>query len=248
MSIDFIAADWPADGVVAGTTTRLGGVSTASYATLNLAAHVGDDADAVQQNRRRLRESLGLNAEPLWLNQVHGNTVVFGDAVAAASSPPSADAIISSDGRDVLGILTADCLPILLCSLDSDELAAIHAGWRSLSSGIVAKTIASMTSKPGELLAWFGPAISQVAFEVGDDVRDSFVAGIGDAAACFTLNERERWQADLYGLARRYLRAAGVDRIHGGGLCTHSDQQRFFSYRRDGQCGRMATIIFRPDR
>ena len=190
--------------------------------------------------------SLELGAEPLWLNQVHGNTVVFSDAAAAASSPPTADAIVSSDGRDVLGILTADCLPLLLCSLECDELAAIHAGWRSLSTGIVADTVASMASRPGDLLAWFGPAISQPAFEVGDDVRDIFVAGVEDAATCFIPNERERWQADLYGLARQCLREAGVNRVHGGGLCTHADQRRFFSYRRDGQCGRMATIIFRP--
>lgn len=246
MSIDIIAADWPATGVVAGTTTRPGGISSGVYATLNLAAHVGDDREAVVENRRRLTSRLRMPAEPRWLHQVHGISVVDAGDPEFASAPPHADAVVSHSGRDVLGILTADCVPILLSSTSRAELAAVHAGWRSLSGGIVAETIARLDSEACELLAWLGPAISQAAFEVGDDVRDIFLAGVEDAAACFEPNDRDRWQADIYGLATRYLAAAGVDRVYGGGLCTYGDQRRFFSYRRDGQCGRMASVIFRP--
>lgn len=244
-NLDVIKADWPLTDVLACTTTRRGGVSRSSYATLNLAAHVGDDDAAVADNRQRIRESLDLDHEPLWLNQVHGATVVDAADVAPDDAPPTADAVVSRDGRRTLGILTADCLPILLCSVENAEIAALHCGWRSLSSGIVAETIAALDSAGADLIAWLGPAISAPAFEVGDEVREAFVAGSDDAAACFTANERGRWQADLYGLARRYLAAAGVERVYGGGLCTFADERRFFSYRRDGRCGRMATLIGR---
>lgn len=244
MSLELIAADWPATHVVACSTTRTGGVSDGVYASLNLGAHVGDQVDAVAENRRRLVTACDLPREPLWLNQVHGLYVIHSGAAAFKEAPPNADAVVSRDGRDVLGILTADCLPIMLSSTSRREIAAIHCGWRGLSGGIVAVTVDAMTSEPNELMAWLGPAISQPAFEVGDDVRDIFLAGVENAATCFEPNDNKRWQADLYGLARLYLAAAGVERSHGGGFCTYADDQRFFSYRRDGQCGRIATLIW----
>ncbi|MDH3747474.1 MAG: peptidoglycan editing factor PgeF [Gammaproteobacteria bacterium] len=244
MSLELIAAEWPATHVVACSTTRTGGVSDGVYASLNLGAHVGDRKEAVAENRRRLVACCDLPSEPLWLNQVHGSYVIYSGAPAFRETTPNADAIVSRDGRDVLGILTADCLPIMLCSTSRSEIAAMHCGWRSLSAGIVAETINSMASDPSELLAWLGPAISQPAFEVGDEVRDIFLAGIENAATCFEPNDNGRWQADLYGLASLYLAAAGVERAYGGGHCTYTDEERFFSHRRDGQCGRLATLIW----
>ena len=242
MAVDIIAADWPAPpGVVAGATTRAGGVSSGPYASLNLGDHVGDDAAAVAENRRRLVEAAGLPGEPAWLRQVHGDRVIEADGRAA----PEADGAVSTDGGTVLGILTADCLPILLCSTESAGIAALHCGWRSLAAGIVGNAVAHLDAPPSTLLAWLGPAISPPAFEVGPEVRAAFLAGVDDAAACFEPNERGRWQADLFALARRYLAAAGIEAVYGGGVCTYADDGRFFSYRRDGTTGRMASYIAR---
>ncbi len=240
MTIKLVHAEWPAPkGIFAATTTRSGGVSEGPWKSLNLGAHAGDRPDAVAENRRRLVDEAGLAREPVWLQQVHGTRVVR----AEDGPPQEADAVVST-GRPI-GVLTADCLPVLLCSSAGDEIAALHCGWRSLSGGIVANTVDAMRSVAGDLMAWLGPAISQPAFEVGDEVRDIFLAGVEDAASCFLPNENGRWQADLYGLARRYLAAAGVPAVFGGGFCTRSDEDAFFSYRRDGETGRMATVIAR---
>ncbi len=244
MTIQWLAAEWPLAHVVAGTTMRAGGVSRGPYASLNLAAHVGDDDAAVAENRRRMRNGLSVPGEPLWLEQVHGCAVVRSDEVAPGGAAPMADAAIALQGDAVLGILTADCLPVLVCSLTRKELAAMHCGWRSLAGGIVAATVAALASDPANLVAWLGPAISQPYYEVGDEVRDTFLAGVEDAASCFLPNDRGRWQADLYGLARRYLAAVGVSRVYGGGFCTYAEATRFYSYRRDGTTGRMATLIW----
>jgi len=244
VSIELLRAEWPApEGVVAGCTTRSGGVSSGTYASLNLGDHVGDREADVAENRRRLVAAAALPAEPSWLRQVHGAGVAVLEP--GTSAMPEADASVSLDGRSTLGILTADCLPVLLCSVSGASTAALHCGWRSLSAGIVAQTVARIRDDCGDLLAWMGPAISQAAFEVGDEVRDSFLAGVEDAAACFVPNENGRWQADLYGLARRFLQAAGVHRIYGGNGCTYAQGERYFSYRRDGQTGRMASYIAR---
>jgi YfiH family protein len=243
VSTDWIEADWPAPaGIIAGTTTRRGGVSDGPYRSMNLGAHVGDDPGRVAENRRRFVADCGVATEPDWLTQVHGTTVRLPGAVG----PVEADAAIAQEPGAVVAVLTADCLPILLCAESGNEIAAIHAGWRGLAAGIVATTIFGMGTPPERLLAWLGPAISQPAFEVGDDVRAAFVAADAGAKACFQRNERGRWQADLYALARRRLETAGVGAIFGGGLCTYGDEERFFSYRRDGQCGRMATFVHRP--
>ncbi len=186
-----------------------------------------------------------LPGKPRWLNQVHGATVLRSSDLAFGSGPPDADAVISSKAGEVIAIRTADCLPVLLCSNSGDEIAAAHCGWRSLAADILSATVDAMTTPAEELIAWFGPAISQTAFEVGDDVRDVFVAADAGTSECFESNERGRWQADLYGLARLKLAAAGVTRIFGGGLCTYTDSERFFSYRRDGSTGRMVSYIYR---
>ena len=245
MTTDFIAADWPApSNVIAGTSLRSGGVSKGAYASLNLGAHVGDDARAVAENRARLRRVVRLDAEPAWLNQVHGTSVVQAPLTEAE---PEADACWTSAGNTACAVLTADCLPVLLTTRDSLRLAAAHAGWRGLAGGVIEAVIEAMKVEPRDLLAWLGPAISQPAFEVGDEVRAAFLALDPASAACFEANARGRWQADLYGLARRRLALAGVSEVYGGGRCTSLEAQAFFSYRRDGITGRMASLIYRSD-
>ena len=243
MTVSWLQADWPVAGtVVAGTTLRSGGASHGEFDALNLAAHVGDDPDAVLENRRRLQVDCELPTEPLWLRQVHGTTVA---RAAARPEQGEADAIISSEPHSVCAVLTADCLPVLFASDDATELGAAHVGWRGLCAGILEKTVAAMNASPERIFAWFGPAISQPAFEVGPELREMFVDQDKTADAHFSENDSGRWQADLYGLACMRLQGCGVTQIFGGGLCTHADQQQFFSYRRDGRCGRMASFIFR---
>jgi YfiH family protein len=241
MSI-WIQADWPAPaGVIGGTTTRDGGVSTAEYRSFNLGGHVGDHGENVAENRRRFVAACDLPKEPEWLNQVHG----CGVAVADEPVPAQADAAIARHDGGVVAVLTADCLPLLLCADDGQEVAAVHGGWRGLAAGVIAATLARMKTPPARLMAWLGPAISQAAFEVGGEVRDVFIGQDPGAGACFEANDRGRWQADLCGIARRQLERAGVGAVYGGNHCTYGDPERFFSYRRDGQCGRMASFIHR---
>ncbi len=186
-----------------------------------------------------------LPAEPRWLNQVHGANVVRWEDLAAGD-PRDADAIVSARRGSLCVVRTADCLPVLLCSRDSSEIAAIHAGWRGLAAGVIEAAISALQTAPANLLAWFGPAISQPAFEVGDEVRDVFCAASADAEAAFERNDRGRWQADLYGLGRQRLAAAGVNAVYGGGLCTYGDPGRFYSYRRDQSTGRMLSFVYKP--
>lgn len=177
------------------------------------------------------------------LNQVHGDRVVRVAELRASPTPVDADAVTGDRPGDVCGVRTADCLPVLFCSRGGDEIAAAHAGWRGLSAGILENTVAALRTAPGDLLAWLGPAISQANFEVGDEVREAFLAHDPGAAACFEANARGRWQADLYALARRRLHAVGVRAIFGGGWCTYAQPARFHSYRRDPDCGRMVSFI-----
>lgn len=240
MPIELIRPDWPAPpGVVACTTTRSGGCSTGPWASLNLAAHVGDRAAAVAENRRRLRAVLSLPAEPGWLEQVHGTAVAD-----AAQGGGCADAGMATTTDAVCVVLTADCLPVLFCSDDGDRVAAAHAGWRGLANGILEQTVTALGREPGRLLAWLGPAIGPQAFEVGDEVRAAFVDRDPAARQCFVPSPRGRWLADLYALARQRLARVGVGRVWGGGHCTYRDAGRFFSYRRDGNSGRMASLIW----
>jgi YfiH family protein len=237
-----IVPDWPApDSVRAVTTTRDGGVSTAPYDTLNLAAHVGDRPQAVEQNRRLLRERLRLPSEPLWLNQVHGDRVVSG---GTGFPCPAADAACSDTTGVVCVVLTADCLPVLFCNRAGTRVAVAHAGWRGLADGVLERTVEAISVAPEQLLAWFGPAIGPEIFEVGAEVRDAFVSQNAAAAAAFVPQPGGRWLADLYRLARIRLEAIDILAVYGGGLCTFSDPHRFYSYRRDGVTGRMASLIW----
>jgi hypothetical protein len=234
------AGPWSPDaGVV--TTTRAGGASRGAYASFNLGDHVGDDPEAVRKNRARLREALALPAEPLWLKQVHGTTVV--DA-ATAKAGVTADGAYTDRKGIVLAVLTADCLPIFLCARDGTLIGLLHAGWRGLAGGIVEAGVRAMGHPGAQLLAHLGPGIGPDSYEVGEDVRTAFVARDAEAATAFRPNGSHRWLADMYALARRRLRALGVTTISGGEHCTYHERERFYSYRRDGVTGRMASLIW----
>jgi len=237
----WIAADWPAPAAVrAGVTTRQGGVSQGPFRGFNLADHVGDDPAAVAENRAQLRRMLQLPAEPDWLKQVHGVGVRSLPAPGA-----TADASISRQPGQVCAVLSADCLPVLLCDRRGLTVAAAHAGWRGLAAGVIRQTVLAMQCQPAELMAWLGPAIGPAAFEVGDDVNQAFLAEDAGYASAFAAGTAPgKWQLDLYAAARRQLAALGVSRVFGGGFCTYHDAQRFYSYRRDRQTGRMASLIW----
>lgn len=236
----WIEPDWPAPpGVRAASTQRRGGASAGAYAGLNLGAHVGDVPEAVAVNRALLRRRLDLPAEPAWLRQVHGS-----DAVEAGVEPePAADASYTRGVGVVCAVMTADCLPVLLCTRDGEGVAAVHAGWRGLAGGVIERAVDALG--PGELLAWLGPAIGPAAFEVGEEVRAAFLAQDAESDAAFRGRDNGRWLADIYLLARLRLRRLGIGDVYGGHWCTYSDESRFFSYRRDGVTGRMATLIWR---
>lgn len=240
-----ILPDWPAPlAVRAVSTTRLGGVSQPPYDSLNLGTHVADDLAAVAENRRLLRQHAGLPGEPVWLSQVHGNTVVN---AAEAVAGTVADACFSITPGVVCAIQTADCLPVLFCDTAGRMVAAAHAGWRGLAGGVLEATVQVMAGQGvpvDAVLAWLGPAIGPTAFEVGDEVRQAFVEHDPAAAMAFVPHGDGKWRADLFRLARQRLAACGVTRIHGGDICTVSDPQRFFSHRRDRISGRQASLIW----
>jgi polyphenol oxidase len=243
MKVAWLEADWPAPpGVVAGTTLRQGGCSSGPYESLNLATHVGDHSQRVARNHRLFFDTCRLPTAPLWLAQVHGTTVL--DAASAASAQEG-DAMYTELADVVCAVLTADCLPVVFASRCGGLVAVAHAGWRGMADGILESTVAAMACESEDLQAWLGPAISQPAFEVGAEVRERFVTHDSDAALHFLPNPRGRWQADLYGLARRRLQSCGITDVYGGGRCTYGEPSAFFSYRRDGVCGRMATFVFR---
>lgn len=236
---ELIVPDWPAPATVhALQTGRGGGVSQPPWASLNLGDHVGDAPADVAANRARLRAVLP--AEPCWLRQVHG-TLAVDAAVAAKTS--EADAAFSRTPGVVCAVMTADCLPVLFCDRDGSVVAAAHAGWRGLLAGVLENTLAAMAVAPGEVMAWLGPAIGPRNFEVGGEVRAAFLARDPGCADAF-VPHGERWLADLYALARRRLKAAGVVAIYGGERCTVAEPGHFFSYRRDGVTGRMASLIW----
>ena len=243
---DYIVPDWPLPaGVRAAFSLRAGGVSQPPFDTLNIGAHVGDDPGAITENRARLRESLELPAEPAWLQQVHGHRAVDLDERTSLDSPGPADAATTRRPGKVCAIQVADCMPVLFAAADGSVVGAAHAGWRGLAGGLLESTVRAMNAPAAKLISWMGPAIGPAHFEVGEEVRAAFLAGDEGASAAFTANERGRWQCDLYALARRRLTAMGVAGIYGGGWCTYAEAGRFFSYRRDGRCGRMAALIWR---
>lgn len=239
---DFLAADWPAPAHIrAGTTLRTGGVSRPPFATLNLGAHTDDDHEAVLENRARVVAALRLPGQPRWLDQVHGATVADLDA----GHTGAADAAVASLPGRVAAVLTADCLPVLFCDRAGTCWGAAHAGWRGLAAGVLEATIAALPAGAENLMAWMGPAIGPAAFEVGADVRDAFGARNAEYTRLFTPGAKPgKYLADIYGLARMQLEAAGIDSVHGGRACTVDESERFYSYRRDGTTGRMATLIW----
>jgi YfiH family protein len=240
----WIPAEWPAPSMVrAGVTTRHGGVSLPPYDSLNLAGHVGDDPAAVAQNRARLTAFLALPNEPHWLNQVHGISVQT-DAVAGNE----ADARVSCQPGHVCAVLTADCLPVLLCDRPGTVVAAAHAGWRGLAAGVIGETIKRMPVAAAELLAWLGPAIGPRVFEVGDEVRAAFIGLAAEYTRAFIAQGHGKWLMDIYAAARLQLAWLGVTQVYGGRFCTFEDATRFFSYRREHTTGRMASLIWiQPD-
>ena len=235
-----IIPDWPAPANVKTLqTTRAGGISRAPYDSLNLGDHVGDAPMAVARNRMLLNTLLP--SEPVWLNQVHGTVVANADM---ASCLPQADACIARHRDSVCVVMTADCLPVLLSDTQGSVVAAAHAGWKGLAAGVIEAAVQAMDVAPQNLMAWFGPAISQEAFEVGDEVRAEFIATQPQAASAFIPGQSGKWFADLYVLARLRLDALGITQIYGGGYCTYRDRERFYSYRRDVMTGRMGSFIW----
>ena len=240
---DWIVPAWPAPARVrALITTRNGGRSTGPYASMNLGLRVGDDPDIVETNRRLLK--MFLPVEPKWLNQVHGTRAVNAESIA---DPVEADASVATSPGCVSVVMVADCLPILITDRIGSIVAVAHAGWRGLAAGIIENTIRAIEARPENLLAYLGPAIGPSAFEVGDEVRDAFIAIDRTAQAAFRPHGAGKWLADLFLLARQRLAKVGLVNVYGGGQCTYSDPARFFSHRRDRVSGRMAALIWIED-
>jgi len=244
-----IIPNWPApDNVHVCITTRAGGVSLAPYMSNNMGLHVGDVPAAVEQNRAALCESLHLVKTPQWLEQIHGVKVVNakGDGLIR-----TADGSYSSESGQACLVMTADCLPILLCDQAGTQVAAIHCGWRSLAKGVCARALDKFSGSPAHILAYLGPAISQPHFEVGVDVLEAFFNAARnpqhaeDIAKAFVSAARPlHFYADIYALARAELKALGVTQVYGGDYCTFTEAERFYSYRRDKVTGRMASLIW----
>lgn len=246
---DWIIPEWPAPASVkACITTRAEGVSEGPYASFNLATHVGDSPERVSANRAYLRAQLGLSQEPQWLEQVHGTQVV---EARADGWVRTADGCDTGAPGLACAILTADCLPVLLCNRRGTRVAAVHAGWRGLAGGIVGAAVGRFDDPSEELMAYLGPAISQRAFEVGVEVLEAFFEGarsdtqVDAIAGAFTPSEQPlKFHADIYALARAELAALGITEVYGGDFCTHAESDRFYSYRRDKATGRQASLIW----
>lgn len=233
---------WPAAvGIRAIATSREGGISQSPFDTFNLGCRAGDNPKAVAENRARLKAWLALPSEPVWLKQMHGARVI--DAARHVAGI-DADAAVVFEPGVVCAVLTADCLPVLLCDREGTRVAAAHAGWRGLAAGVLEATVETLGVSGKQLLAWLGPAIGPQTFEVGAEVRRIFVEADRACEPAFAPSSTGRWLADIYQLARLRLAAAGVTAVYGGGLCTYSDPARFFSYRRERHTGRMATLIW----
>ena len=239
----YIYPNWPAsENIKALTTTRENGVSQPPYDRFNLATHVGDNLKNVQANRDKLIDELNLPSEPIWLNQTHSNKVIDlndftsndadGSYVNVTKTPPP-----------ICTVLTADCLPILICNKQGTEIAALHAGWKGLFNGIIESGISTFKSAPEDLLIWFGPAMSANVYEVGEEVREQFITLNPQLEIAFK-PKQHKYLMDIYLIAKQKLNALGVNNIYGGDLCTFSAEKQFFSYRRDNETGRMASLIW----
>jgi polyphenol oxidase len=237
---------WPAPASVGSFVTyRNGGYSQSSYRSLNLGTHVGDNPDSVARNRARLNRHLGID-QPCWLEQVHGNTVVTAGDNSLECQPPCADASISDRSGRVSVVLTADCLPLLLCDRFGRQVAAVHCGWRGLVKGIIDRSLTAFTSQPEDLLAYLGPAISALHYEVDETVRNALAATVPvDYSFSHPVGKKSgHYHVNLYAVARAQLTTLGVNNIYGGDRCTFTEADNFFSYRRDGTTGRMASLVW----
>ncbi len=239
--IETIQPNWQAPSAIhACCTTRRGGISLAPFDAFNLGLHVGDRDPHVIENRRLLREALALPSEPCWINQTHGVHAV----TLEQDSNRDADAAITREPGKIAVVMTADCLPILVCNRAGSEVAAIHAGWRGLQAGVIEATIAALRSPAQDLIAWIGPGISQACFEVGDEVHGAFIDSVANAQSCFSANRPGHWLCDLAGLAESVLRTAGIDQVARAPYCSYGDADLFYSYRREAVTGRMASLIW----
>ena len=237
----WLVPDWPAPANIhAATTLRTGGVSLGTFSSLNPATHVSDDNERARQNRQIIRVMLELPAEPVWLEQIHSNRAVKAVKTAIVEQ---ADASYSNESGVVCAVMTADCLPLLVCSTDGAQIAAIHAGWRGLLAGVITNTVVAMQQQ--DLLVWLGPAIGPDCFEVGPEVREAFLEKSASFNDAFKQQGNGKWLADIYQLARIELAALGIVNVYGGTHCTFTEHERFYSYRRESQTGRMATLIWR---
>ena len=244
--VDCIRPDWPApETVQAFTTSRKNGFSVGSYASLNLAQHVADDGLIVERNRERLIEDLNLPSSPLWLQQTHSKIVITAEDYLNTSTPPEADASLTASTGIVCAVLTADCLPVLFTNKQGDRIAAAHAGWRGALNGIITESFLATGIVAEDCLVWLGPAIGAENFEVGADVYDAFISKNSENISAFKQTDDQHWLCDIYQLARIELQQLGIHSIYGGGFCTYADEDRFYSFRRDGaQTGRMASLIW----
>ena len=239
---EWLVPDWDvAPRVRAFVTTRAGGASAGEYGSMNLGSSSGDDPGNVARNRLIVREHLP--SMPRWMKQVHGTAVADLDRIGDSDVPLADAAVASTPGR-VGVVLTADCMPLLLADEAGTRVAVAHAGWRGMAAGVIENTVGAMDIAPDKLRAWMGPTIGPAAFEVGPVVRDAFVQADGGADGAFRPHKPGKYMADLYALARRRLARAGVKHVHGGGFCTYTEAQRFFSYRRVQASGRMGAFIW----
>lgn len=241
--MQFITAQWHAPKQVkALTTTRLNGFSEAPFDSLNLGDHVEDDAARVAQNRTQLLQGLGLDRSPQWLQQVHGTEVIKASSDGVVHQ---ADACWSNEAGQVCVVMTADCLPVFFTDKQGQKVAVAHAGWRGLLDGVLENTL-EIFNDPEDVFVWFGPAIGPSAFEVGEEVLEQFAAKQPESKTAFAPVQGKlgKYLANIYKLAEMRLKRAGVSEISGCDLCTYTDQERFFSYRRDGKTGRMASLIW----
>lgn len=242
LSPGYLLPDWPAPANVhALTTLRYGGYSSGPYTSFNLALHTGDEPLAVQKNRELLRSYFELPAEPIWLQQVHSNCLVEAGSTVINTQ---ADGCWSRTPGCVCAVMTADCLPVLICDRSGAKVAAAHAGWRGLYAGVITNAVTVLQADPAELMVWLGPAIGPLAFEVGLDVMELFTIKHHTNKSAFRPVDATHWLCDIYQLAKIELAALGVTAVHGGDQCSYADEQRFYSYRRDGITGRMASVIW----
>lgn len=240
---DYLRPDWPAPANIhAWSSTRSGGFSQPPFDSFNLASHVGDDDVAVQRNRQLLSQQLKLPTEPLWLDQMHGIRVV---EVSRGVGDCEGDACFSHEASRVCAVMTADCLPVLFCDRQGQTVAAAHAGWRGLLAGVLESTLDAMAREADDVMAWLGPAIGPDNFEVGDEVYQAFIQHSADNAEAFKVSRPGHYLANIYQLGRLRLQQRGINLIFGGDRCTFREQDRFFSFRRDGQTGRMVSLIWR---